>query len=74
MLGGLASEAEEGCAPIILICRSGIHSQGSGKKLISNGLSNVYHISEGFEGDLDESHYRSSLGGRRYHNLLWKQC
>ena len=74
MLGGLASEAEEGCAAIILICRSGKRSQEAGKKLISNGLSNVYHVTEGFEGELDESHHRSTTGGWRYHGLPWKQC
>lgn len=74
MLGGLASEAEEGCAPIILICRSGKRSQEAGKKLLNNGLSNVCHVTEGFEGDLDNDHHRSTTGGWRFHGLPWQQC
>ncbi len=74
MLGGLACEVEEGCAPIILICRSGKRSQEAGKKLLNNGLSNVYHVSEGFEGDLDNDHHRSTTGGWRFHGLPWQQC
>lgn len=74
MLGGLASETEEGCAAIILICRSGKRSQEAGKKLIGDGLSNVYHVTDGFEGDLDESHHRSTSGGWRFHGLPWQQC
>jgi len=74
MLGGAVCATEEGCAPIILICRSGKRSQEAGKLLISEGLTNIYHIDEGFEGDLNESHQRSSIGGWRFHDLPWEQC
>lgn len=74
MLGGLASKAQEGCVAILLICRSGKRSQEAGKKLISNGLSNVYHVTEEFEGDFDHEHHRSTLGGWRFHGLPWQQC
>lgn len=74
MLGGAVCEVEEGCAPIILICRSGKRSQEAGKVLLTAGLSNIYHIDEGFEGDLNEHHHRSSVGGWRFHGLPWEQC
>ena len=74
MLGGAVCDVEEGCAPIILICRSGKRSQEAGKVLLSAGLSNIYHIDEGFEGDLNEHHQRSSVGGWRFHDLPWEQC
>ena len=74
MLGGAVCDVEEGCAPIILICRSGKRSQEAGKVLLSAGLSNIYHIDEGFEGDLNEHHQRSSFGGWRFHGLPWEQC
>lgn len=74
MLGGAVCATEEGCAPIILICRSGKRSQEAGKLLISDGLTNIYHIDEGFEGDLNEVHQRSSIGGWRFHGLPWEQC
>jgi rhodanese-related sulfurtransferase len=74
LLGGVACDAEEGCAPIILICRSGKRSKEAGELLISNGIKNVFHIDEGFEGELDENHQRSTVGGWRFHNLPWEQC
>ena len=74
MLGGAVCETEEGCAPIILICRSGKRSHEAGKLLLSDGLTNIYHIDEGFEGELNEIHQRSSVGGWRFHGLPWEQC
>jgi rhodanese-related sulfurtransferase len=74
MLGGAICDVEEGCAPVILVCRSGKRSKEAGKALIDAGIKNVYHVDEGFEGDLDENHHRSTLGGWRFHNLPWEQC
>ena len=74
MLGGVVCDSEEGCAPIVLICRSGKRSHEAGEVLLDAGLSNIFHIDEGFEGDLDEHHQRSSVGGWRFHGLPWEQC
>jgi rhodanese-related sulfurtransferase len=74
MLGGVVCEGEEGCAPVILICRSGKRSLDAGKKLLEAGLKEVYHVTEGFEGELDDDHHRSALGGWRFHGLPWEQC
>jgi rhodanese-related sulfurtransferase len=74
MLGGAVCDTEEGCAPIVLICRSGKRSQEAGKVLLAAGLSNIYHIDEGFEGELNDLHQRSSVGGWRFHGLPWEQC
>ncbi len=74
ILGGVATSSKDGCAPIILICRSGKRSQEAGKKLILDGLSNIYHVDEGFEGELNEHHQRSSVGGWRFRGLPWEQC
>lgn len=74
LLGGASCEEGEECTPIILICRSGKRSKQAGHSLIEAGLSNVYHIDEGFEGELDDSHKRSTLGGWRFHELPWEQC
>jgi rhodanese-related sulfurtransferase len=72
LLGGI----EEGfnSAPIILICRSGKRSKFAGAELIKSNILNVYHVTEGFEGDLNESHQRSSSGGWRFWELPWEQC
>ena len=74
MLGGAVCDIEEGCAPVILICRSGKRSKEAGNALLAAGLRNIYHVDEGFEGDLDENHQRSTTGGWRYHGLPWEQC
>jgi rhodanese-related sulfurtransferase len=74
LLGGAACEAPEDCAPVLLICRSGKRSVEAGRLLLKAGVSNVYNVLEGFEGDLDEHHHRSTRGGWRHHGLPWEQC
>lgn len=74
LLGGTVCTIDEGCAPVILICRSGKRSLEAGKALIDAGFVRVYHIDEGFEGDLNEGHQRSTIGGWRFHGLPWEQC
>ena len=73
VLGGVCGEDAEHPA-IILICRSGKRSLEAGRLLINSGLNQVYNIDEGFEGELDEKHQRSTVGGWRYHGLPWEQC
>jgi rhodanese-related sulfurtransferase len=74
MLGGIGAVEHTGDAPVVLICRSGKRSLEAGKLLMENGFSEVYNISEGFEGELDDTHHRSTLGGWRFHGLPWEQC
>jgi len=74
LLGGAVCNEEDGCAIILLICRSGKRSLEAGKKLLESGLTQVKHIDEGFEGELNEQHQRSSVGGWRFHGLPWEQC
>jgi len=73
ILGGVCEQSDGG-SPIILICRSGKRSVDAGNALLEAGLRNICHISEGFEGELDSQHHRSSVGGWRYHDLPWEQC
>lgn len=75
MLGGAACTTPDApCAPVLLICRSGKRSLEAGKALIEAGITNVYHIDEGFEGERDAEHHRSTLGGWRFRGLPWEQC
>jgi rhodanese-related sulfurtransferase len=74
LLGGAVCESGGTCAPVILICRSGKRSLEAGKALIQDGLKAVYHVDEGFEGNLDDHHHRSSQGGWRFRGLPWEQC
>ena len=73
ILGGISGSAGND-VPIILICRSGKRSKEAGMKLIESDFTKVYNIDEGFEGELDDKHHRSTTGGWRYHNLPWEQC
>lgn len=64
----------QGAATILLICRSGVRSQEAGQTLVDAGLKEVYNVTDGFEGAMDEKHQRSSRGGWRFHGLPWEQC
>ncbi len=74
MLGGIGIGEHGDDAPVVLICRSGKRSLEAGKLLIENGFTTVYNIEEGFEGELDGKHHRSTVGGWRFHGLPWEQC
>lgn len=74
MLGGVIDSGGGHAAPVILICRSGKRSVEAGLALLEAGFPRVYSVSDGFEGELDDQHHRSSLGGWRYEGLPWEQC
>ncbi|MCW8825693.1 MAG: rhodanese-like domain-containing protein [Gammaproteobacteria bacterium] len=74
MLGGVIEATGIGSAPVLLICRSGKRSLQAGRLLLESGFSEVSNIEEGFEGELDEHHHRSTSGGWRFHGLPWEQC
>jgi len=73
LLGGV-SHSDHNSVTVLLICRSGKRSLEAGELLVKSGMREVYNVSEGFEGDLDETHHRSSTGGWRFQNLPWEQC
>lgn len=60
--------------PIVLICRSGNRSVDAGDALEKAGFAEVYNVLHGFEGDLDETHHRSTTNGWRFEGLPWEQC
>jgi len=74
LLGGVSCSSEVGCAPVILICRSGKRSLEAGALLMENGFSSVFNVIDGFEGELDDTHHRSSQAGWRFDGLPWEQC
>lgn len=74
LLGGANCDGDLGCAPVVLICRSGKRSLEAGKLLLQSGFKAVFHVDEGFEGELDEHHRRSNVGGWRFRGLPWEQC
>lgn len=74
ILGGTSSSESGNEVPVVLICRSGKRSYEAGNLLVSNGLTRVYNVHEGFEGELDDNHHRSSIAGWRFDGLPWEQC
>ncbi len=59
--------------PVVLICRSGKRSMDAGLALEQAGLTEIYNVLHGFEGDLDEHHHRNSVNGWRHDGLPWVQ-
>lgn len=74
VLGGVINTPDHQAVPILLICRSGNRSEEAGNLLVENGFRRVYNIEQGFEGDLDDKHRRSTQGGWRFDQLPWEQC
>ena len=74
ILGGVIEYTDHDSVPVILICRSGNRSEEAGNLLISQGFQHVYNVTDGFEGELDDDHHRSTLGGWRFSGLPWEQC
>jgi rhodanese-related sulfurtransferase len=75
LLGGLSHDEGGGNdVPVVLICRSGKRSREAGQLLLQKGFHRVYNVSEGFEGELDDEHHRSTIGGWRFAGLPWEQC
>ena len=60
--------------PILLICRSGNRSEKAGLELIEKGMTNIYHVTDGFEGERDENHQPGTLDGWRFNGLPWEQA
>lgn len=68
------TQASEGLSPdqpVLMLCRSGGRSVAAANALTAAGFSEVYNISEGFEGDVDGHGHRS--GGWRGAGLPWQQ-
>ena len=59
--------------PVVLICRSGRRSVEAGRYLEKYGFPEVYNVLHGFEGDMDETHHRSTKNGWRFDGLPWEQ-
>ena len=58
---------------LLLLCRSGKRSALAAEVAAQQGLSRVFNVSEGFEGDLDEATQRGHFNGWRFYGLPWTQ-
>lgn len=59
--------------PTLLICRSGKRSALATEVALKAGFSQIAHVLEGFEGDLDAHDQRGHSNGWRHHGLPWLQ-
>ena len=57
----------------ILLCRSGNRSAQAAEAAAKAGLTRVFNVREGFEGELDGNSQRGRLNGWRTHGLPWVQ-
>lgn len=58
---------------VLLLCRSGKRSVLAAEAATKAGLTRVYNILEGFEGELDANQHRGNVDGWRRLGLPWVQ-
>ena len=58
---------------VLLLCRSGKRSALAAEAAAKAGLTNVFNVLEGFEGEIDERQQRGKANGWRFHGLPWVQ-
>lgn len=59
--------------PVLLICRSGVRSHAAASAAAAAGLTRVYNVLEGFEGQIDVNRHRGNVNGWRFAGLPWEQ-
>lgn len=59
--------------PALLLCRSGKRSALAAEAAAKAGLSNIFNVLQGFEGELDAQQQRGKADGWRFHGLPWIQ-
>ena len=57
----------------LLLCRSGKRSALAAEAAAKAGLTAVFNVLEGFEGELDARQQRGHADGWRFHGLPWVQ-
>ncbi len=60
-------------AVVLLLCRSGKRSALAAEAATKAGFANVFNVSEGFEGEIDDRQQRGHAGGWRHRALPWVQ-
>ncbi|USX28395.1 rhodanese-like domain-containing protein [Oxalobacteraceae bacterium OTU3CINTB1] len=58
---------------VLLLCRSGKRSALAAEAATKAGLTNVFNVLEGFEGEIDARQQRGKADGWRFHGLPWVQ-
>ena len=71
-IGELAASVPKD-TPVMFLCRSGARSHAAAEAAARAGWKEAYNVLEGFEGDKDAAHHRSTVGGWRKAGLPWIQ-
>jgi rhodanese-related sulfurtransferase len=58
---------------LYFICRSGSRSLAAARAMAEAGYRSCHNVSAGFEGPLDDSRHRGTLGGWKASGLPWLQ-
>ena len=66
----LRSKGKSKSAPLFVTCRSGSRSAAAARMLVEAGFTNVWNLTEGFEGDKDAQGVRA-VNGWRNRGLPW---
>lgn len=59
--------------PALLLCRSGKRSAAAAEAAAKAGLTCIFNVLEGFEGEIDGAQQRGKSDGWRFHGLPWIQ-
>ena len=59
--------------PVLLLCRSGKRSADAATAAHKAGFTQVFNVTEGFEGELDDAQQRGHQNGWRFSGLPWIQ-
>lgn len=59
--------------PVAFLCRSGVRSVAAAELATGAGYARAYNVAEGFEGPLDGTGHRGSVGGWKAAGLPWRQ-
>lgn len=57
----------------LLLCRSGKRSILAAEAATKAGLTHIFNVLEGFEGEIDAQQQRGKADGWRFHGLPWVQ-
>lgn len=58
---------------VLFICRSGARSMSAAQAMAVAGFSKVRNVRDGFEGGLDPTRHRGTIGGWKARGLPWVQ-
>jgi rhodanese-related sulfurtransferase len=58
---------------VLLLCRSGKRSAAAAEVATKAGMTRVFNVLEGFEGEIDARQHRGGADGWRFHGLPWVQ-